>query len=109
MSKASLSLLDLAGVKPYQPKKDEEYMNEDQILHFRKILTAWHEQIVEEASRTVAHMQDEASNFPDTDDFGYCDSCGEEIGIRRLEARPTADLCIDCKTLAEIREKQVAG
>jgi dnaK suppressor protein homolog len=45
----------------------------------------------------------------DTDDFGYCDSCGEEIGIRRLEARPTADLCIDCKTLAEIREKQVAG
>ena len=40
---------------------------------------------------------------------GYCDSCGEEIGIRRLEARPTADLCIDCKTLAEIREKQVAG
>ena len=61
MSKASLSLLDLAGVKPYQPKKGEEYMNEDQILHFRKILTAWHEQIVEEASRTVAHMQDEAS------------------------------------------------
>ena len=114
-------------------------------IYFRKILTAWHEQIVEEASRTVAHMQDEASNFPDpadratqeeefslelrnrdrerklmkkieytlkkldTDDFGYCDSCGEEIGIRRLEARPTADLCIDCKTLAEIREKQVAG
>ena len=65
MSKASLSLLDLAGVTPYQPKKDEEYMNEDQILHFRKILTAWHEQIVEEASRTVAHMQDAASNFPD--------------------------------------------
>ena len=145
MSKASLSLLDLAGVTPYQPKKGEEYMNEDQILHFRKILTAWHEQIVEEASRTVAHMQDEDSNFPDpadratqeeefslelrnrdrerklmkkieytlkkldTDDFGYCDSCGEEIGIRRLEARPTADLCIDCKTLAEIRERQVAG
>ena len=43
-------------------------MNEDQILHFKKILTAWHEQIVEEASRTVAHMQDEASNFPDPAD-----------------------------------------
>lgn len=42
-------------------------------------------------------------------DFGYCESCGVEIGIRRLEARPTADLCIDCKTLAEIREKQMAG
>ena len=43
------------------------------------------------------------------DDFGFCESCGVEIGIRRLEARPTADLCIDCKTLAEIREKQMAG
>ncbi|AEO08007.1 RNA polymerase-binding protein DksA [Buchnera aphidicola] len=42
-------------------------------------------------------------------DFGYCDSCGIEIGIRRLEARPTANLCIDCKTLAEIREKQMTG
>lgn len=45
----------------------------------------------------------------ETGDFGYCDSCGIEIGIRRLEARPTADLCIDCKTLAEIREKQMVG
>ena len=43
------------------------------------------------------------------DDFGFCDSCGIEIGIRRLEARPTAELCIDCKTLAEIKEKQMAG
>ncbi|GAA5215921.1 RNA polymerase-binding protein DksA [Corallincola platygyrae] len=43
------------------------------------------------------------------DDFGFCDHCGVEIGIRRLEARPTADLCIDCKTLAEIKEKQLAG
>jgi DnaK suppressor protein len=40
------------------------------------------------------------------DDYGYCESCGIEIGIRRLEARPTADKCIDCKTLDEIREKQ---
>ncbi len=43
------------------------------------------------------------------DDFGFCDSCGIEIGIRRLEARPTADLCIECKTLAEIKERQLAG
>lgn len=42
-------------------------------------------------------------------DFGYCDACGVEIGVRRLEARPTADLCIDCKTLAEIKEKQLLG
>ncbi|OED45029.1 RNA polymerase-binding protein DksA [Endozoicomonas sp. (ex Bugula neritina AB1)] len=41
------------------------------------------------------------------DDYGFCDSCGVEIGVRRLEARPTATLCIDCKTLAEIKEKQL--
>ena len=45
----------------------------------------------------------------DDDDFGYCDSCGVEIGIRRLEARPTAELCIDCKTLAELKVKQMTG
>ena len=43
----------------------------------------------------------------DKGDYGFCDACGVEIGIRRLEARPTADLCIDCKTLAEIKEKQL--
>lgn len=44
----------------------------------------------------------------DAGDYGYCDNCGVEIGLNRLEARPTATLCIDCKTLDEIREKQVA-
>ncbi|MDN3681514.1 RNA polymerase-binding protein DksA [Vibrio tapetis] len=48
-------------------------------------------------------------NKIEEDDFGFCDSCGVEIGIRRLEARPTADLCIDCKTLAEMKEKQMQG
>ena len=45
----------------------------------------------------------------DNDEYGYCEICGVEIGIRRLEARPTATLCIDCKTLDEIREKQIKG
>ncbi len=44
----------------------------------------------------------------DSGDYGYCDKCGIEIGLNRLEARPTATLCIDCKTLDEIRERQVA-
>ena len=43
----------------------------------------------------------------ESDDYGYCEACGIEIGIRRMEARPTATLCVDCKTLAEIKEKQV--
>jgi DnaK suppressor protein len=41
-------------------------------------------------------------------DYGYCETCGVEIGVARLEARPTADQCIDCKTLDEIKEKQKA-
>jgi DnaK suppressor protein len=44
----------------------------------------------------------------DSGDYGYCDTCGIEIGLKRLEARPTATLCIDCKTLDEIRERQLA-
>jgi len=43
------------------------------------------------------------------DDYGYCHACGIEIGIKRLEARPTATHCIDCKTLDEIKEKQLSG
>ena len=45
----------------------------------------------------------------DSGEYGYCESCGIEIGLNRLEARPTASLCIDCKTLAEIKEKQTGG
>ena len=44
----------------------------------------------------------------DQDEYGYCEECGVDIGIKRLEARPTATLCIDCKTLDEMRERQVA-
>ena len=43
----------------------------------------------------------------DAEEYGYCESCGIEIGVKRLEARPTATLCIDCKTLQEIKEKQI--
>jgi DnaK suppressor protein len=43
------------------------------------------------------------------DDYGFCDQCGVDIGIRRLEARPTANLCVDCKTLDEIKERQITG
>lgn len=141
----SIGLLALAELSPYQEKADEEYMNDAQLGHFKKLLLAWRDQLRKEVDRTVHHMQDEAANFPDPvdraaqeeefslelrtrdrerklikkiektlkrieeDDFGFCDSCGIEIGIKRLEARPTADLCIDCKTMAEIKEKQLQG
>jgi len=59
--------------------------------------------------RKLIRKIEEAMERIEEDDYGYCDACGIEIGIRRLEARPTATLCIDCKTLAEIKEKQVGG
>jgi len=58
--------------------------------------------------RKLIKKIDETIARIDADDYGYCDKCGVEIGLRRLEARPTATLCIDCKTLDELREKQVA-
>jgi len=130
------------GFEPYEAGKDEVYMSPEQEEHFRGLLLEWKRSLMEEVDRTVHHMQDEATNFPDPNDratqesefslelrtrdrerklikkidealtrldehdYGYCEACGVEIGVRRLEARPTATLCIDCKTLDEIREKQ---
>lgn len=37
--------------------------------------------------------------------YGYCQSCSANIGLKRLEARPVANECIDCKSLAEDAEK----
>ena len=57
--------------------------------------------------RKLIKKIDKTLDLIDNDDYGYCDTCGVNIGIRRLEARLTATLCIDCKTLDEIREKQI--
>jgi len=134
--------IGIPGIEPYVPKAKEGYMSQKMSEHFRKILLAWKMRLIEEADRTVHHMQDEAANFPDPTDratqeeefnlelrardrerklikkiddalfmldegfYGHCEACGEPIGLRRLEARPTATLCVECKTLDEIREKQ---
>ncbi len=130
-------------IAPYKEKKGEEFMGSEQTEHFRELLNTWKKDLMEEVDRTVHHMQDEASNFPDPNDratqeeefalelrtrdrerklirkideailaldngdYGFCEVCGIEIGVRRLEARPTATLCIDCKTLDEIKERQL--
>ncbi len=142
MAEARAQEVATFGFTPYNAGSDEEYMNAAQEEHFRAILLDWKQSLMEEVDRTVHHLQDEATNFPDPNDratqesefslelrtrdrerklikkidealdrideheYGYCEACGVEIGIRRLEARPTATLCIDCKTLDEIREKQ---
>jgi DnaK suppressor protein len=58
--------------------------------------------------RKLIKKIDDTIDLLDNHEYGYCEACGVEIGIRRLEARPTATLCIDCKTLDEIREKQMS-
>ena len=57
--------------------------------------------------RKLIRKIEETLDQIDAGEYGYCESCGAEIGLRRLEARPTATLCIDCKSLAEIRERQM--
>jgi len=128
-------------VTPSKKKvSSKDYMGTEQTEYFRQILLAWKIELMEEVDRTVHHMQDDASNFPDPNDrasqeeefalelrtrdrerkliskinesiatldsgdYGHCEICGIEIGVKRLEARPTATLCIDCKTLDEIKE-----
>ena len=133
------------GFSPYKLTRGEEYMNEKQQEHFRKILSEWKKQLMEEIDSTVVHLKEEANVYADpldrasqeegfnlelrtrdrerklikkieqaadaldNGDYGFCKDCGAEIGIRRLEARPTATKCIDCKTFEEIREKQSGG
>ena len=59
--------------------------------------------------RKLIRKIDNTLDLIDQDDYGYCESCGVEIGVKRLEARPTATQCIDCKTLDEIKERQLHG
>ena len=58
--------------------------------------------------RKLIKKIDEMITKIDSGEYGYCENCGVEIGLDRLSARPTATLCIDCKTLDEIRERQIA-
>ena len=129
-------------VSPYIAKRGEQYMNREQLDHFRLILNTWKRDLMVEVDRTVSHMKDEAANFPDPNDratqeeefslelrtrdrerklirkidealkriedgsYGYCLETGEEIGIKRLEARPVATLSIEAQERRERREKQ---
>jgi len=130
------------GIKPYRPQPGEAYMSSAQLKHFKEILLAWKRELMEEVDRTVHHMQDEASNFPDPNDratqesefglelrtrdrerkllkkiaaaieriedgsYGYCEETGEEIGLKRLEARPVATLSIEAQERREMSERQ---
>lgn len=126
----------------YSPKKGEEYMSDGMQEHFREKLLAWKQQLMEEASQTVDHLQKDSDTPADPNDrasqeeefalelrtrdrerkliakidkslkdiengeYGYCKMSGEEIGLARMEARPTATLTVEMKTKQEMREKQ---
>jgi DnaK suppressor protein len=116
----------LAGprnVQPYIVKRGELYMGKPQLEHFRQILESWKRDLMVEVDRTVSHMKDEAANFPDPNDRATqeeefslelrtrdrernCLETGEEIGVKRLEARPVATLSIEAQERRERRERQ---
>ena len=62
---------------------------------------------IRDRERKLLSKIDEAIARIDDGSYGICEDCGEEIGLKRLEARPVTTLCIDCKTLQETREKSV--
>jgi DnaK suppressor protein len=141
-SSANLMSGPVKGFTPYQPKRGEDYMNKDQLEHFRQLLLAWKRELMEEVDRTMLHMKDDAANFPDPNDratqesefglelrtrdrerkllkkidsalariddgtYGYCEETGDEIGLRRLEARPVATLCVEAQERRELAERQ---
>ncbi|MEE9254594.1 MAG: RNA polymerase-binding protein DksA [Pseudomonadales bacterium] len=59
--------------------------------------------------RRLIKKIDQTIDRIDQEDYGFCDTCGVEVGLRRLEARPTATQCVDCKTVDEIKERQLHG
>jgi len=126
----------------YKIKRGEAYMCKAQLNYFKSLLMKWKNDLIEEVDRTVIHMKDEASNFPDPNDratqesefglelrtrdrerkllkkinsaltrieegdYGYCDETGEEIGLKRLQARPVATLTLEAQERREKAERQ---
>lgn len=127
-------------IPDYKPKKNEDFMSEEQVEHFKEKLNAWMKQLISDAETTITHIQEDSSKVADDNDratleeefalelrtrdrerkligkiektlhlieigdYGFCKTCSTEIALPRLEARPTADECIDCKTIAERKE-----
>jgi DnaK suppressor protein len=86
--KAAAGEIAVHGISPYRTRKGEEYMNDAQLDHFKNILNAWKSELMQEVDRTVHHMQDEASNFPDPNDRATQESeFGLELRTRDRERK----------------------
>ncbi len=135
-----MSKPSFGDILDYKQAKNEGFMSESQLDHFKNKLNAWRDQLVRDAESTINHIQEDSTQVADINDratleeefalelrtrdrerkliskidktlhiievgdYGYCKTCGAEIALVRLEARPTADECIDCKTIAEKKE-----
>ncbi len=135
-----MSKPSFGDILDYKQAKNEGFMSESQLDHFKNKLNAWRDQLVCDAKSTINHIQEDSTQVADINDratleeefalelrtrdrerkliskidktlhiievgdYGYCKTCGAEIALVRLEARPTADECIDCKTIAEKKE-----
>jgi DnaK suppressor protein len=60
---------------------------------------------IRDRERKLITKIDKALERVEDGTFGLCDDCGEDIEFKRLEARPVATLCIECKTMQEEEEK----
>lgn len=124
-------------------KVEDDYMNPEQLKHFKDILENWKKDLFDDMHSTIRQIKEDTGKFADpadrasqeeefslelrtrdrerklikkineslglieSGDYGYCNECGEEIGLKRLEARPTATMCVDCKELEEVKERQL--
>ena len=61
---------------------------------------------IRERERKLSEKIDEALQRISDGSYGICSGCGQDISTQRLEARPVTELCIECKTKQEIREKE---
>lgn len=61
---------------------------------------------IRERERRLSDKIDEALQRINSGTYGVCMGCGQDISIQRLQARPVTELCIECKTRQELREKE---
>jgi DnaK suppressor protein len=139
---SSSDIVGFLGIQAYQEKSNEEFMNNNQVAHFKKILELWHENIFAEANKTIDTIKKTSEIHSDPLDtatqdeefrltlrardrerkllrkidqalarihdgsYGFCIETDEPIGLRRLEARPIATMCIEAQEMHE-RQKRL--
>jgi len=96
MAEAGKTVVDMAGNEEKLPDmNDRASLESDVNLEIR----------MRERERKLIVKMREAIERIDSGTYGICEECGENIGVKRLMARPVTTLCIECKTIEEKRQK----